>query len=66
LYHAAVAHDRGQRAAFLARACGDDHALRREVESWLAQPVSSFPGAPAVEVAAQLLSVPGASVSAGR
>jgi len=33
LYHAALAHEPGERAAFLDGACGADHALRREVES---------------------------------
>ena len=33
LYHAALERDAGDRAAFLTRACGGDHALRREVES---------------------------------
>ena len=40
LYHAAREHAPEARAAFLAEACGDDEALRREVESLLAQPVS--------------------------
>ncbi|MEO6238190.1 MAG: protein kinase [Vicinamibacterales bacterium] len=35
LYHAALAQDAGERAAFLAAACGADEALRREVESLL-------------------------------
>jgi Tol biopolymer transport system component/tRNA A-37 threonylcarbamoyl transferase component Bud32 len=33
LYHAALAREPGERAAFLSGACGADHALRREVES---------------------------------
>jgi Tol biopolymer transport system component/tRNA A-37 threonylcarbamoyl transferase component Bud32 len=33
VYHAALAHEPGERAAFLSGACGADHALRREVES---------------------------------
>jgi len=33
LYHEALAHEPGERAAFLLGACGADHALRREVES---------------------------------
>ena len=35
LYHAALERDAGERAAFLADACEDDAALRREVESLL-------------------------------
>ena len=33
LYHAALARDTGERAAFLTETCGGDHELRREVES---------------------------------
>ena len=35
LYHAALAHDPGERDAFIARACGGDHDLHREVKSLL-------------------------------
>jgi Tol biopolymer transport system component len=50
LYHAACARDAGQRAAFLADACAGDEALRREVESLLAQPASAqgFLNGPAI------------------
>ncbi|MEP7306333.1 MAG: serine/threonine-protein kinase, partial [Acidobacteriota bacterium] len=41
LYHAALAHDKGARAAFLGEACAGDEALRREVESLLAQEAGS-------------------------
>ena len=37
VYHAALARSEGQRAAFLAEACGGDAALVREVESLLAR-----------------------------
>ena len=37
LYHAARARPDNERAAFLADACAGDEALRREVESLLAQ-----------------------------
>src|SRR5262245_5561842 len=37
LYHAALARPAGERAAFLAEACGDDASLRAEVESLIAQ-----------------------------
>jgi serine/threonine protein kinase len=55
LYHAALERTEGERAAFLAEACGGDHALRNEVESLLAQEKSAkdFIEAPALEVAAQ-------------
>ncbi len=44
LCHAALAHPVAERAAFLAGACGDDEALRREVASLLAgaESASSF------------------------
>ena len=41
LYHAALTRDGGDRAAFLAEACGRDEPLRCEVESLLAQPASA-------------------------
>ena len=41
LYHAAHSRPPGERAAFLAEACGDDEALRRDVESLLNEPVSA-------------------------
>src|SRR5437867_1783451 len=37
LYHAARERDPGQRDAFLQQACAGDEALRREVESLLAE-----------------------------
>ena len=40
LYHAARARSPEQRAAFLAEACAEDEALRREVESLLSEPES--------------------------
>ena len=40
LYHEARTRPPGERAAFLADACRDDEALRREVESLLNEPVS--------------------------
>jgi Tol biopolymer transport system component len=68
LYHAARERDGGQRAAFLDAACGGDAALRREVESLLAQPASAngFLGKPAAAVAAQMVTNPGATVLTGR
>jgi eukaryotic-like serine/threonine-protein kinase len=41
LYHAAHTRPAAERAAFLAEACRDDAALRREVESLLHEPVSN-------------------------
>lgn len=35
LYHAALEQDDAERRAFLENACGDNDALRREVESLL-------------------------------
>jgi serine/threonine protein kinase len=68
LYHAALVREADTRAAFLARACADDEALRREVESLLAQPAAAegFLEEPAIAVAAQLLTDAGASVLTGR
>src|SRR5262245_52880356 len=41
LYHTALTRPIDERAAFLAEACAGDEALRREVESPLAQGVAS-------------------------
>ena len=41
LYHAALLRTEGERVPFLAQACGGDAALRREVESLLAQAAST-------------------------
>src|SRR5262245_21508562 len=68
VYHAAAARPAGGAAAFLRDACGDDDALRGEVESLLAQPASTpgFLDGEAVSLAAQLVSDPGASLLTGR
>jgi serine/threonine-protein kinase len=57
LYHAALEQDVTRRAAFLQQACAGDDALRREVESLLAQVEGgdSFLEAPALEMAAKHL-----------
>jgi Tol biopolymer transport system component len=57
LYHAALAQDANERGRFLAQACGDDDALRREVESLLAHEgtAEGFLAAPAMEVAAKVM-----------
>jgi len=57
VFHAALAREAHERAAFLAEACAGDPDLRAEVESLLAahaQP-GSFIDAPAYEAAAELL-----------
>ena len=41
LYHAALSRTEGERVTFLVQACGSDAALRREVESLLAQAAST-------------------------
>ena len=58
IYHVALEREEGQRAAFLNEACGGDEALRQEVESLLAQEgaTGSFLEAPALEVAAKVMS----------
>jgi serine/threonine-protein kinase len=54
LYHAALQHDASGRQAFLRSECGEDEALRREVESLLAEdPGDAFLETPALEVAAR-------------
>ena len=57
LYHSAREREANQRAAFLKEACAGDDALRREVESLLAQEkgLGGFLEAPALEAAAKLL-----------
>ena len=56
LYHAALAREGDQSAAFLKEACAGDDALRHEVESLLAQENGAgFLDAPALEVAGQQL-----------
>src|SRR3990172_3267238 len=52
LYDAAQARPSGERAAFLAEACGEDEALCREVQALLDQPIATadfleFVGGPA-------------------
>jgi serine/threonine protein kinase len=68
LYHAALARDQRDRAAFLAHECDGDEALLREVNSLLAQPASGrgFLESPAVAVAAQMVSDIGGSALTGK
>src|SRR2546426_7366289 len=57
LYHAALARDEGERAAFLREACSGDETLRREIESLLAYAGDAldFMMAPALDRAAAAL-----------
>ncbi len=69
LYHDALERDAEGRAAFLAEACGDDEALRREVDSLLAyeDQAEDFIESPAMEVAARMMAAPqDAKVVAGQ
>ena len=68
LYHATLEKEVDARPAFLARACGGDEELRREVESLLSYEdhAKSFIEAPALEVAAKLMAEDqSATVTAG-
>jgi serine/threonine protein kinase/Tol biopolymer transport system component len=58
LFHEARAQTPPERAAWLARACADDSALRREVESLLAQPTAGLIDAPVGAFVADLLTPP--------
>jgi hypothetical protein len=53
LCHAALECDAGERSAFLIKVCGDDQALRREVETLLAHAptADAFLGTPVGAVA---------------
>src|SRR5438309_269840 len=55
LYHSAREKEECQRVAFLEEACGGDEALRREIESLLAEEEkgAKFMDSPALEVAAK-------------
>jgi len=70
LYHSALLRDARERPAFLAEACADDDALRRDVESLLTQSASAvgFLDRPAVVVATEMqtMSDVTASVLTGR
>jgi eukaryotic-like serine/threonine-protein kinase len=65
LYHQALERTPEQRAVFLRKVCGEDEALRREVESLLAQKsgADGLLEAPVLEAAAKMFSQPqGASL----
>ena len=66
--HAALECPVAERAAFLAEACGDDAALRREVDSLLAQAgaASSFLETPVLAAAAQLVGTAGPVLVVGQ
>jgi eukaryotic-like serine/threonine-protein kinase len=68
IYHDALARDAQSRDAFIREACGNDEAVRREVESLLAQPVSdeNFLGEPALAMATPPLGDPSESILTGR
>jgi Tol biopolymer transport system component len=68
LYHAALARPAGERAAFLAEACGDDAEMRAEVESLIAQVdgASSFLESPAMIDEVSPLSLVGRQLGAYR
>src|SRR5215831_9333953 len=57
LYHSALGRNIEERAKFLADVCKDDISLRKEVESLLGADgkAADFIEAPAIQVAAQLL-----------
>jgi serine/threonine protein kinase/Tol biopolymer transport system component len=57
IYHEALGRDPQARDAFVREACAGDAALRKDVESLLAQPASAenFLGEPAIAVAARLV-----------
>jgi len=57
LYHAALEHAQSERGAFLERACGDDEALRQEVQSLLLhdEEPKDFLESPAIEGVVRVL-----------
>src|SRR5215210_3753829 len=67
LYHAALERDAGQRTSFLAEACSDDAALRREVEALLEanDEASGFMLAPALELEAKKMAAETSSAPLG-
>src|SRR5436190_9475958 len=58
LFHLALEQDRGRRSIFLSQACGDDLALRSEVEELISfhERAEEFIEFPAADLAAELLS----------
>ena len=68
LFHSALQRGPGERAIFLAGACGDDEVLQREVETLLKshERAGSFIERPASDIAAELLAVGQAKLGAGQ
>ena len=68
LYHAALAQDANERDRFLAKACEGDDALRREVESLLADAgtAEGFLTAPALAMAAKAMAEDAGGSLSGR
>ena len=68
MFYDALARDSHERGSFLREACGDDDALRMEVESLLAQPASAenFLGEPPLAMAADLADDPRDGTLAGQ
>jgi hypothetical protein len=68
LYHAALARPATARAAFLAEACDGDEAIRQDVQALLETPATGDGvfAAPALAMAAQMVSDPGGSLLTGR
>ena len=65
LFHEARERTPAERDAFLARACADDPALRREVESLLAQPPAGVIDAPVGALVAELVAPPAPRLAPG-
>jgi serine/threonine protein kinase len=68
ILHSALEREPGQRGAYLARECGDDESLRREVEAFLAanDQAGSFFEMSAVRLAAEVVAEGGANVPRGK
>src|SRR5258708_3100734 len=68
LYHAALEREESHRAAYLHEVCAGDDALRREVESLLAQEKrgDGFLESPAVVVAAKMMAMDANQSLSGR
>src|SRR2546427_12692094 len=65
LFHEARGRTPAERDAFLARACAHDPALRREVESLLAQPPAGVIDAPVGGLVAELVAPPAPRLAPG-
>jgi serine/threonine protein kinase len=65
LFHEARERTPAEREALLARACADDPALRREVESLLGQPPAAMIDAPVGALVARLVASPAARLVPG-